>query len=149
MRKSYLLLVVSFAVLFAVSKGGKTAQKDSDSDSTEVDSTAAEAVTEEVEEEVLMPTFIYYFNKNNMQVVYWTQHEAPEKPDEDDEYKDWYDDALRVWKEQDMLLRNAEKYNRMYITKDKFVNVKFLEEQYINPLLEIYGFVMLNFASMQ
>lgn len=147
---NFYIAALAALLLLVGCKGGQQTSPDP-SQGGELDSLPLGEIKEgpeEVEEEVLMPTFIYYFNKNNMQVVYWTQHEAPEKPDEDDEYKDWYDDALRVWKEQDMLLRNAEKYNRMYITKDKFVNVKFLEEQYINPDGEPYGIGQLHCATM-
>ena len=141
----YIFLCV--AALMAGCKGGQTQNEATDEDTTKAE-VAVEDEVEDADEEVLMPTFIYYFNKDNMQVVYWREHEAPEKPDEDDEYKDWYDDALRLWKEQDMLLRNADKYNRMYITKDKFVNVKFLEERYINPDGEPYGVGQLHCATM-
>ena len=146
--KKTIFLSLCVSALLVGCKGGQTSDNTGDADSIVIDSTAVEEVSEEVEEEVLLPTFIYYFNKNNMQVVYWTQHEAPEKPDEDDEYKDWYDDALRSWKEQDMLLRNADKYNRMYITNEKYIDVKFVEERYINPDGEAYGVGQLHCATM-
>ena len=145
--KKYLILSLCVAAMMTGCKGGQTTS-DADVDSAEIDSTAVETAVEAEEVEVLMPSFIYYFNKDNMQVVYWTLHDAPEKPADDDEYKDWYNEALRSWKEQDMLLRNADKYNRMYVSGDRYIKVKFLEERYINPDGELYSMGQLHCATM-
>lgn len=146
--KKYLFLSLCVAAFLTGCKGGQTQNGATDEDTTKAEVAVEQVEEEVVEEEVLLPTFIHYFNKDNMQVVYWTQHNAPEKPDEDDEYKDWYPNALRSWQEQDMLLRNADKYNRMYVTKDNYIDVKFVEERYINPDGDPYGVGQLHCETM-
>lgn len=62
-----------------------------------------------------VPTFMYYIDKDNMKVVYWSQLDNTEETDDS-------------YKMQQSVQANAQKYTKMIID-NKVVDVKFLKEE--------------------
>lgn len=108
MKKSLIVVVCMMAVMAGCKQKGQTAGG-ADSDSLAVDSLSTEA-----RDTTPKPLFLYYFDPDHMQVVYWTD------PKESDSLFDSY-------------RRNAAGYTQLLVDDGKSVAIHSIGEQLKNP----------------
>ncbi|MBR2101801.1 MAG: hypothetical protein IJ928_03515 [Prevotella sp.] len=77
-----------------------------------------------------MPMFLCYFDKEHMQVPYWSVFEEPQKSDDNDEY---FDNYHQSWKLQADFRRRASLYTKLLLDQKTMVDVKFIGEQLKTP----------------
>lgn len=118
MKKALFLLAAGMLVLLTACKDKPVGKS---GESVEADSlTVGDTLTAEQEDTTLMPMFLFYHNPKNMQVVFWSELERPEKAGSD-------------WILQDCLRRNAAKYTKLFMGYEKAQDVKFIGEQTKDP----------------
>lgn len=118
--KKLLFLAAGMLMLLAACKDkapGGQQTGDGDADSLAVADSAVAAVFEDT---TLMPMFLYYHNRSNMQVVFWAELNRPDEPGVD-------------WLLQERVRRNAAKYTKLFMGYEKAQDVKFVAEQTKNP----------------
>lgn len=132
MRRNLSFIVVSvLAVMAGCTNKGQTASG-ADNDSLAVDS--LNGAVAEMRDTTPQPVFLYYFDPEHMQVVYWTDAKEPDR--------DWYDkngmseyfaDAHKTWEQFDAYRRNAAGYTLMLVNDMKSVPIRCIGEQLKNP----------------
>ena len=132
MRRNLSFIVVSvLAVMAGCTNKGQTASG-ADNDSLAVDS--LNGAVAEMRDITPQPVFLYYFDPEHMQVVYWTDAKEPDR--------DWYDkngmseyfaDAHKTWEQFDAYRRNAAGYTLMLVNDMKSVPIRCIGEQLKNP----------------
>ncbi len=132
MRRNLSFIVVSvLAVMAGCTNKGQTASG-ADNDSLAVDS--LNGAVAEMRDTTPQPVFLYYFDPEHMQVVYWTDAKEPDR--------DWYDkngmseyfaDAHKTWEQFDAYRRNAAGYTQMLVNDMKSVPIRCIGEQLKNP----------------
>ena len=96
MKQVFLFIVVcAVAVMVGCTNKGQTAGG-ADSDSLAVDD--LDSPVAEVCDTTPKPMFLYYFDPDHMQVVYWTGVQEPDRAwYEKNDMLQYYDEALRRW----------------------------------------------------
>jgi hypothetical protein len=132
MSRIFLFIVVSAMVLVTgCTNKGQTAGG-ADSDSLAVDS--LDSPVAEVRDTTPKPMFLYYFDPDHMQVVYWTDVQEPDREwYEKNDMLQYYDQAHRKWLLFDAYRRNAAGYTQMLIDGGKSVGIRSIGEQLKNP----------------
>lgn len=77
-----------------------------------------------------LPMFLCFFDKEHMQVPYWSEFEEPQKSGDDDESFEQYHQA---WKLQADFRRRAPLYTKLLLDQKTMVDVKFVDELLKNP----------------
>ena len=125
------IFVCVMALVAGCTNKGQTAGG-ADSDSLAVDS--LDSVVAEVRDTTPKPMFLYYFDLDHMQVVYWTEGQ---KPDRDwyqkNDMLEYYDAACQTWERFDAYRRNAAGYTQMLLDNGKSVAIRCIGEQLKNP----------------
>ena len=76
------------------------------------------------------PMFLYYFNPDHMQVVYWTEYQEPQRTADNAEYFDqWYS----AWALQNSVKTHADGYTKMVIGGGRLIDIKYKDELLKNP----------------
>ena len=110
---------------------GQTASG-ADSDSLAVDS--IDSLVAEVRDTTPKPMFLYYFDPDHMQVVYWTEGQKPDREwYEKNDMQEYYEAACRTWERFDAYRRNAAGYTQMLLDGGKSVAIRCIGEQLKNP----------------
>ncbi|MDO4755052.1 MAG: hypothetical protein Q4A54_01825, partial [Parabacteroides sp.] len=110
MKKLSLFISLMLLCVISCKKGAKEA-----TEAVVNTDSPIEKIDEQPIEQKAVPTFIYFFDKDHMQVVYWTPFEDRE------EITESYEMQKRVQ-------AKATQYTKMVVS-DKLVNVKFVKEQ--------------------
>lgn len=98
------------------------------------DSLVVDSLSVEVCDTTPMPHFLYYFDPDHMQVVYWSDARKPDKAYyQENDLMDYYDAALNEWQEVDDYRRNAAGYTQMLVGDNKSVTIRCTGEQLKNP----------------
>ena len=131
MKKLLLMIVSAMAVMAGCTNKGQTAGG-ADSDSLAVDS--LDSLVAEVRDTTPKPMFLYYFDPGNMQVVYWTDAQKPDREwyGKNDMLK-YYDGACQTWERFDGYRRNAAGYTQMFVADGKSVGIRCIGELLKNP----------------
>ena len=117
MKKLLILAACAMVLAVGCKEKGKVA------DAADADSTAVVGTTEVAEQDTTpLPMFLHCFDKNHMQVPYWTETTEPKKSGDNDENFDKYH---AEWQIQDMLRRNAALYTKLFIDDNTTVDVKY------------------------
>ena len=127
--KHFFFFIVSALVLMAgcTNKGQTAGGVDSDS-------LAADSFTVEVRDTAPKPMFLYYFDPDHMQVVYWTDAKEPDRTwYEKNDMLEYYDEARQAWERFDAYRRNAAGYTQMLLDDGKSVAIRCVGEQLKNP----------------
>ena len=132
MRRYFCFIVVSvLAVLVGCTSKSQTAGG-ADSDSLAVDS--IDSVVAEVRDTTPQPVFLYYFDPDHMQVVYWTDAKEPDRAYyEKHDMMEYFTDAHKAWEQFDGYRRNAAGYTQMLLDDMKSVPIRCIGEQLKNP----------------
>lgn len=126
MKKLIILAICSLCVM-AACKNNKTQAADSEADSTIADTVA---VTEEPQDTIPMPMFLYCLDKDYMQMVYWSGIEEPQKDKDNAEY---FDDMHQSWALQEGFRRSAAHYTKLLAEGGKIIDIKYIGELLKNP----------------
>ncbi len=133
MKKLMIVAICAVAVMISCKNKGQSAVSEgADSDTVFVDSVLAE-----MPDTAPRPMFLYMFDKDHMQVVYWMSVKEPSAEDcgEQD-----YAHVYRSWALQDMLRRNAAKYTSLLRDDKSVIAIKYTGEVLKNPDgEEMYG----------
>lgn len=77
------------------------------------------------------PMFVMGSSNNDLkQMVYWAEREEP-KADEDN--AEYFDEIHQQWAIQDLFRRNADQYTKLIVDGVKTVDVKYVDELWLNP----------------
>ena len=76
------------------------------------------------------PMFLLGSNNGMMQMVYWCFLDEPKM---DEEYPEYYKEAHQAWELQEQFRRNASKYTKLIVDGNKTLDVKFVDEIFLNP----------------
>lgn len=76
------------------------------------------------------PMFLLGTNNGMMQMVYWCYLEEPQL---DEEYPEYFEEAHRAWEIQEQFRRNVSKYTKLIVDGTKTLNVKYVDEIFLNP----------------
>ena len=80
------------------------------------------------------PVFLYYFDPDHMQVVYWTDAKEPDRAYyEKHDMSEYFADAHKAWEQFDAYRRNAAGYTQMLVGDMKSVPIRCIGEQLKNP----------------
>ena len=71
------------------------------------------------------PMFLYYFNPDHMQVVYWTEYVEPVKTADNAEY---FDEMHSAWAFQNDVRIHAKGYTKMLLNNGTMVDIKYVDE---------------------
>ena len=131
MKRIFLFICCAMALMAGCTNKGQTAGG-VDSDSLAVDS--LDSIVVEVRDTTPKPMFLYYFDPDHMQVVYWTEGQKPDRAwyEKNDMLK-YYDGALQSWERFDAYRRNAAGYTQMFVGDGKSVPIRSIGEQLKNP----------------
>ena len=103
-----------------------------DNDSLAVDS--LDGAVAEVCDTTPQPVFLYYFDPDHMQVVYWTDAKEPDRAYyEKHDMSEYFADAHKAWEQFDAYRRNAAGYTQMLVGDMKSVPIRCIGEQLKNP----------------
>ena len=103
-----------------------------DSDSLAADS--LDSLVAEVRDTTPKPMFLYYFDPDHMQVVYWTEAQEPDRAwYEKNDMLEYYDQARQTWEQFDAYRRNAAGYTHMLVGNGKSVAIRCIGELLKNP----------------
>ena len=98
------------------------------------DSLAADSFSVEVRDTAPKPMFLYYFNPDHMQVVYWTDAKEPDRAwYEKNDMLEYYDQARQTWEQFEAYRRNAAGYTQMFVGDGKRVAIRCIGELLKNP----------------
>jgi hypothetical protein len=119
------------AVVAGCTNKGQTAGG-ADNDSLAVDS--LDGAVAEVRDTTPQPVFLYYFDPDHMQVVYWTDAKEPDRAYyEKHDMSEYFADAHKAWEQFDAYRRNAAGYTQMLVDDMKSVPIRCIGEQLKNP----------------
>ena len=76
------------------------------------------------------PMFLLGSNNGMMQMVYWCYQEEPQL---DAEYPEYFEEAHRAWEIQEQFRRNVSKYTKLIVDGTKTLDVKYVDEIFLNP----------------
>ena len=114
------------ALMAGCTNKGQTAGG-ADSDSLAVDS--LDSLVAEVRDTTPQPMFLYYFDPDHMQVVYWTEAQEPDRAwYEKNDMLEYYDQARQTWERFDAYRRNAAGYTQMLVGNGKSVAIRCIGE---------------------
>ena len=77
-----------------------------------------------------LPVFLCYFDKEHMQVPFWSEFEEPQKDGDDDDSFEQYHQA---WKLQADFRRRAPLYTKLLLGPETMVDVKYVDDLLKNP----------------
>ena len=128
MKKYFFDVICVLAVMVGCTNKAQTAG------GADTDSLAVDSVMEEVRDTAPKPMFLYYFDPDHMQVVYWTDAQKPDREwYEKNDMLQYYDAARRKWEQFDTYRRNAAGYTQLLIDGGKSVAIRSIGEQLKNP----------------
>ena len=131
MKKLVFMLFGAMAVMAGCTNKGQTAGGVG-SDSLAVDS--LDSIVAEVHDTTPKPMFLYYFDPDHMQVVYWTDAQKPDREwYEKNDMSEYYAEASRTWERFDAFRRNAAGYTQMLVADGKSVAIRSIGELLKNP----------------
>ena len=131
-RKIFSFIVVSALAVMAGCTNRSQTAGGADSDSLAVDS--LDGPVAEVRDTTPQPVFLYYFDPDHMQVVYWTDAKEPDRAwYVKNDMSEYYADAHRTWEQFDAYRRNAAGYTQMLLDGMKSVPIRCIGEQLKNP----------------
>lgn len=130
MKKAFFVFC-ALALVAGCTNKGQTAGG-ADNDSLAVDSLGSPLA--EARDTTPKPMFLYYFDPDHMQVVYWTDGQEPDRAwyEENDMMK-YYDEARLKWELFDSYRRNVAGYTQMLLDDMKSVAIRSIGEQLKNP----------------
>ena len=76
------------------------------------------------------PMFLLANSNGMMQMVYWTDLDEPQL---DEDYSEYYDEVHQAWELQEQFRHNASKYNKLIVDGTKTLDVKYVDETFLNP----------------
>ena len=76
------------------------------------------------------PMFLLGSNNGMMQMVYWCFLDEPKM---DEEFPEFYEEEHQAWELQEQFRRNASKYTKLIVDGDKTLDVKYVDEIFLNP----------------
>ena len=131
MKHFFFIFVCALVLMAGCTNKGQTASG-ADSDSLAVDS--IDSLMAEVRDTTPKPMFLYYFDPGNMQVVYWTDAQKPDREwyEKNDMLK-YYEGACQTWERFDSYRRNAAGYTQMFVADGKSVGIRCIGELLKNP----------------
>ena len=122
-RKIFSFIVVSALAVIAGCTNRSQTAGGADSDSLAVDS--LDGPVAEVRDTTPQPVFLYYFDPDHMQVVYWTEGQKPDREwYEKNDMQEYYEAACRTWERFDAYRRNAAGYTQMLLDGGKSVAIR-------------------------
>ena len=125
------IVTCALAVMAGCTNKGQTAGG-ADNDSLAVDS--LDGAVAEVCDTTPQPVFLYYFDPDHMQVVYWTDAKEPDRAYyEKHDMSEYFADAHKAWEQFDAYRRNAAGYTQMLVGDMKSVPIRCIGEQLKNP----------------
>ena len=128
MKRLMIIAVCAMAVMAGCKQKGQT-ESGADNDSLSSDS-----VMVAVNDTTPLPMFLYYFDPDHMQVVYWTDTKEPDKTYyEKHDMMEYFTDAHKTWEQFDAFRRNASGYNQLLLDDGKSVPIRAIGEQFLNP----------------
>ena len=128
MKKFFFIIVCAMTLMVGCTNKGQTAG------GVDSDSLAADSFTVEVCDTAPKPMFLYYFDPDHMQVVYWTDAKEPDRTwYEKNDMLEYYDEARKAWECFDAYRRNATGYTQMLLDDGKSVAIRCIGEQLKNP----------------
>lgn len=128
MKRLMIIAVCAMAVMAGCKQKG---QAGSGADN---DSLSADGFEAAVNDTAPLPMFLYYFDPDHMQVVYWTDTKEPDKTYyEKHDMMEYFTDAHQTWEQLDAFRRNASGYNRLLLDDGTSVPIRAIGEQFLNP----------------
>ncbi len=76
------------------------------------------------------PMFLLANSNGMMQMVYWTDLDEPQL---DEDYSEYYDEVHQAWELQEQFRHNASKYTKLIVHGTKTLDVKYVDETFLNP----------------
>ena len=76
------------------------------------------------------PMFLLANSNGMMQMVYWTDLDEPQL---DEDYSEYYDEVHQAWELQEQFRHNASKYTKLIVDGTKTLDVKYVDETFLNP----------------
>lgn len=127
MKKLLIFAIVAVALMASCKNSGQAApERPADGDSL----TVGDSVVAVVNDTTPLPMYLCIFDKEHMQVPYWTEFVEPKKDGDADESFDQYHDS---WKLQTDFRRNASLYTKLFLDEKTLVDVKYVDELLKNP----------------
>lgn len=124
------LLIVALCAVALMAGCKNKGQAPADAAGTTDSLTAADSTEVAVNDTTPLPMFLCYFDKNHMQVPYWTEFAEPKKENDSDEF---YDQIHPQWQLQADFRRRASLYTKLFLDQKNVVEVKFIGELLKNP----------------